>query len=195
MNARGVAFGNMLVLNTPETHQEDGLTIQLALRLAAEQAATADEMAERLEAQKHVIPMNVMVADSRHALALELDLGAIRIRQGDHGVLVSTNHFMKPPVVRPEDSGVRYDTLLAAGIASDGAMNVEQMKKALWAARGKLNVQAVVFEPSRLRMHVSINHVPAAGGPYLVLDLHDLFSPQELGLAPSAQPEVEEPVE
>jgi len=41
MNARGVAFGNMLVLNTPETRQEDGLTIQLALRLAAERAATA----------------------------------------------------------------------------------------------------------------------------------------------------------
>jgi hypothetical protein len=195
MNARGVAFGNMLVLNTPETRQEDGLTIQLALRLAAEHAATADEMAEGLQRQKHVIPMNVMVADPYHALALELDLGAIRIRQGDRGVLVSTNHFMKPPIIRPEDSGVRYDTLMAAGIASEGAMSVEQMKQALWAARGKLNVQAVVFEPSRLRMHVSINHAPAAGGPYLVLDLHDLFTPRELGLAPTTQPSAEGPVE
>ena len=188
MNSRGVSFGNMLVLNTPEIREDAGLTIQLALRLAAEQAATADAMAECLAGQKHIIPMNVMVADARHALALEIEPGAFRIRQGDHGVLVSTNHFLKPPVVRPEDSGVRYDTLLTAGFASHGTMSVEQMKQALWASRGKLNVQAVVFEPSRLRMHVSINHDPAAGGPYLMLDLHDLFSPRELGLAPSTRP-------
>lgn len=185
MNARGVAFGNMLVLDAPENWQGEGLAIQLALRLAADRAATADEMAERLGGQKHVIPMNVMIADSHHALAMELDPNGCRIRQGDRGVLVSTNHFMKQSFACPEDSCVRYDKLLAAGRASGGAMTVEQMKQALWAARGKDNVQAVVFEPSRLRMHVSINHFPASGGPYIVLDLHDLFSPRELGLVPA----------
>jgi hypothetical protein len=188
MNARGVAFGNMLVPTTANLRHEDGLTIQLALRLSAERSATADEMARALEGLKHVIPMNVMVADRRHALAMELDGNHTIIRGGEHGVLVSTNHFLHLPIACVSDSCDRYAILQAAAREAGRPMTVEQMKKALWAAKGQENVQAVIFEPSRLRMHVSINHDPAAGGPYVVLDLHDLLTPKELGSVPTTQP-------
>jgi hypothetical protein len=56
-------------------------------------------------------------------------------------------------------------------------MNVRRMKRALHAARiATMNLQAVVLEPAAMRMHVSINHVPASAGPYVALDLRALFA-------------------
>jgi len=50
------------------------------------------------------------------------------------------------------------------------------MKKALHAAMiPTMNIQAVVFEPGKMRMHVSINRVPAGAGPYRVFDLRKLL--------------------
>jgi hypothetical protein len=186
MNARGVAFGNMLVPTSAKHRREDGLSIQIALRLAAEEASSAQEMAQALERQKHVIPMNVMVADARHALALELDGGQTAIRRGDRGMLVCTNHFLQLPIASAANSRDRYATLESAARASGVPLTVEQTKRALLAARGKDNIQAVVFEPRAMRMHVSINHSPAAGGPYVALDLRELFATEELAPAHAA---------
>ena len=44
------------------------------------------------------------------------------------------------------------------------------------ARRPDSNLQATIFEPAKMRMHVSINRVPATAGPYVVLDLATLFA-------------------
>jgi len=76
MNDRGVAYGNMMVSNAAgPARRTGGLTIQLALRQAAMRAGSAAEMGELLRHIKHVVPMNVMVADRNEALVLELAPG------------------------------------------------------------------------------------------------------------------------
>lgn len=181
INARGVAFGNMLVFNAagPQKHKA-GLPIQIALRLAAQRSHTAEQMADLLRGNKHVIPMNVMVADRTQALVLELGVGRTEVRRGDRGVLAATNYFLKPLL---RDSAVRCgrrQSLLAAARRCRGRMNAEEMTAALHDARiDKLNLQAVVFEPGAMRMHVSINRIPASAGPYVTFDLRELFKPAE----------------
>jgi predicted choloylglycine hydrolase len=178
MNARGVAYGNMMVSNASGPgRQNGGLTIQLALRQAAMRSGSAAEMGELLRAMKHVVPMNVMVADPNEALVLELAPGGRAVRRGDDGVLVATNHFLSPELRRREVADARFDSLLAAGRQHRDDMTVEQMKKALWdARRPESNLQATIFEPARMRMHVSINRMPATAGPYVALDLTKLFA-------------------
>jgi predicted choloylglycine hydrolase len=178
MNQHGVAYGNMMVSNAAgPARQNGGLTIQLALRKAAMQAGSAAEMGELLRQMKHVVPMNVMVADPNEALVLELAPGGRAVRQGEDGVLVAANHFLSSELRRRVVFDTRFDSLLAAGRKHRDHMTVQQMKKALWdTRRPNSNLQATIFEPAKMRMYVSINRVPATAGPYVTLDLAKLFA-------------------
>jgi hypothetical protein len=196
MNEHGVAYGNMMVSNAAgPARQNGGLTIQLALRKAAMQSGSAAEMCALLRHMKHVVPMSVMVADPKEALVVELGPGGTAVRRGDDGVLVAANHFLSLELRRREVSDARFDSLLAAGRKHRDHMTVEQMKKALWdARRPDTNLQATIFEPAKMRMHVSINRVPATAGPYVTLDLVRLFAepPSECvdqPPAPATQPQ------
>lgn len=187
VNDRGVAFGNMLVFNAAGAQQQDdGLTIQLALRLAAQRSATAQEMADLLASQPHAIPMNVMVADRTEALVTELGLGDVNVRRGRRGVLAASNYFLMPRLRTRDRKCRRYDSLLAAAGKHRGRMTVRRMKAALYKARIPcMNLQAVIFEPAAMRMHVSINRSPAARGPYVQFDLKKLFAQPPLRRRPT----------
>ncbi len=177
INAEGVAFGNMLVFNAAGPAQQDGgLPVQIAMRLAAGRSRSADEMAEALRGMRHVIPMNVMVADARGALLLELGLATTRTRRGTQGVLAASNYFVAHPMRSYDVRCERRQALLAAAKHA-GRMTAEDMAAALDAAciRG-LNLQAVVFEPEAMRMHVSVNRQPASPGPYATFDLRELLA-------------------
>ncbi|MHC4982195.1 MAG: C45 family autoproteolytic acyltransferase/hydrolase [Planctomycetota bacterium] len=177
INSDGVAFGNMLVFNaTGPRCQDGGLPVQLAMRLAAEKADDAQSMARELGNMKHVIPMNVMVADLRRAMLLELGLSDTVIRHGKNGVLAASNDFLEHPLRAGGVYCRRYNALVSAAAKHGGGMGVEEVKKALHAARiATMNIQAVIFEPAAMRMHVSINRCPASAGPYTQFDLRQLL--------------------
>lgn len=177
INDSGVAFGNMLVFNASGPQKQDGgLTIQLALREAALHADSAREMAMMLAGTKHAIPMNVMVADRTEAIVLELGLENLAVRRGN-GVLVATNHFREPGMAAYDRPCERYETLMEHGKKHAPSMTLDEMKQAVDAAKiGPMNLQAVIFEPAKMKMHVSINKAPAAAGPYVELDSKELFA-------------------
>lgn len=179
INAEGVAFGNLLVFNAREDRiVPDGTSIQLAMRRAAHRAKTARQMAPLLRAERHLIPMNVMLADAKEAIALELGLSGTEARRADAaGVLAASNSFRTPDLRAKDVSCKRYAALMTAVSEADGAFDVERMKKALYAARIKsLNLQAIVFEPAAMRMHVSLNQTPASEGPYTTFDVRKFFA-------------------
>jgi len=185
INAEGVAFGNMLVLNAKDrTPRWDAPPIQILLRLAAEQCHSTQEMADWLLSQRHAMPMNVMVADADRALVLELDHEDAQARGGSNGVLAVSNYFLSPRL----RSGIRTCERRAALLDTaeeTRPMAVEDVKTALhrarlessfrWAGFRPLNIQAAVFEPAAMRMHISANRVPACAGPYTAFDLETLL--------------------
>ena len=180
INADGVAYGNMLIFNASDSDDqwdETGLPVQLAMPLAAADSATAAEMAQRLDAMTHEIPMNVMVADPSGALVLELAPSGNVIRNGAGGMLAASNYFITHPNRAGDVNCPRYRALHGAAEDNYGRVTVETMRDALLAASYvNLNLQAVVFEPAKMRMHVSINQVPAARGPYQTFDIRALLA-------------------
>ena len=176
INGEGVAFGNMLIFNArDQSIAPDGLPIQIAMRLAAHRSRSARAMSAILRSQKRMAPMNVMAADGKEAALLELGLGASRVRLARRGVLAASNHFRTPELRAREVACERYATLIATAEKNYGAFDVELMKKTLHAARIRgLNLQAAVFEPAAMRMHVSVNRSPAAAGPYTAFDVKKL---------------------
>ena len=177
INAEGVAFGNMLVFNGGGAgYRADGLPVQLAMRMAAQRARTVEDASRELLATAHAIPMNVMVADARKALLLELGVDVHHVRRGRDGVLAAANDWLAHPAMVPPRPCGRYQALLTAAERGRGHMTAADVGKALHAARiPNMNLQAIVFEPAAMKMHVSINRVPASAGPYVTLDLKGLF--------------------
>jgi hypothetical protein len=178
INAEGVAFGNLLAFNAEEpTFREGGLPIQLAMRLAAGHSRDAEDMAARLTRMPHVIPMNVMVADAAHALVVELGVREAHVRRGEGGVLAVSNDFLVHPGRHERRRCPRLRALRSTAEKHRGRMGVRGMTEALYAARlVGMNLQAAVFEPEAMRMHVSVNRTPAAAGPYRTFDVRKLLA-------------------
>ena len=176
INGEGVAFGNMLVFNARNDDiAHGGLPIQIAMRLAAHRTRSAQAMSAALRSQKHMAPMNVMVADGQRAIVLELGLDASAVRLARRGMLAVSNYFRTPELRTRNIACERYATLIAAADSNYGSFDVELMKTTLHAARiDSLNLQAAVFEPAAMRMHVSANRSPASAGPYTTFDVRKL---------------------
>jgi len=177
INEDGVAFGNMLVFNSSEPEfNEDGVTIQLLLRQAAHKSSNVGEFGRYLIDQKHLISMNVMVADTKNAKILEL--GTVRSKEknpvGDF--LAVSNYFIDPDMGSGGFKCPRYDSLMRSVEENSGKYNEKIMENALRDAIIEgLNLQAVVFQPSKMVMHISVNKIPAAEGPYREFNLKELF--------------------
>ena len=183
INDQGVAFGNMVVLNAGGIRfRPAGLPIQIALRLAAEQTANTEELAGFLALRHHAAPMNVMAADRSSALVVELGLAGSAVQYLEDAPLIATNYFRTPELAGNHqraaraDACQRYQRLAVGRYAIEDVMSVTDLKQALHRTRVKmLNLQAVVFEPAAMRMHVSINRLPASAGPYIVLNARRLM--------------------
>ena len=178
MNEKGVSYGNMLVHNGFEDDViTDGLPIQLLMQTAGERFSTAREMNDWLVEQQHMIPINVMCADKDEAIVAELGQHNYAIREGSEGVLASTNYFFSSGMFKePELDDARFANLMLTAKKYYGEFNLEHLKEAMHAARQpRENLQCVLFEPAAMKMHVSMNRVPASAGPFTTFDINVLL--------------------
>ena len=189
VNARGVAFGNLITLNAKSRHMnKQGLAIQLHLRRTAHHANSADEFARRLVALKHLLPMNVMVADEGHAVVTELGVDAAEVRTSESGILAASNYFLCPALASQPCDCERYRSLIESANDNRGRYGVDTMKQALFAARIKgWNLQSVIVEPSKKLLHVAMNREPASAGPYTTFAIDRLLADHGNPLAPSGR--------
>jgi predicted choloylglycine hydrolase len=181
MNSEGVVFGNMLVYNARERKvNKDGISIQLLLRDAAQETNTARKFADYLVDHKHVIPMNVMVADKTSAFMTELDINESKIRSSDKTSLAASNYFRDSALQVRKVDCPRYSSLVGSVKQNYGKYDVATMENALYRARiNNLNLQAVVFEPEKMLMHVAMNSRKAAAGPYITFDVRKLLNDEK----------------
>lgn len=177
INEKGVCFGNMLVDNSKtDSTQMNGLPIHIWMQIASEKNATANEMIRFMVAQKHMIPMNVICADTSEAIIAELGLHTFSLRTGDKGVLASSNYFYSPQLYNKPEIDKRFACLMLNARDFYGEFTVDRLQKAMYDARvPNKNLQCVIFDPSRMYMHVSMNKVPASKGPFTAIDINALI--------------------
>lgn len=178
INEKGVSYGNMLVYNGFEDEETSGgLPVQLLMQSAAETNNSAREMIEYLTAQKHVVPVSVMCADSNEAILAELGKTNFAVREGSNGVLAASNYFYSSGMFEKPETDNRFSALMLKARDHHGKFNLKHLKDAMHAAR-KPNetLQCVLFEPAKMQMHVSINKVPATKGPFITFDIPELLS-------------------
>ncbi|MBM4030938.1 MAG: hypothetical protein FJ291_04035 [Planctomycetes bacterium] len=183
INSEGVAFGNLLSLNAKNRDtNENGLPVQLHLRRVAHRACNADELARGLLALEHAAPMNVVVADEKRALVVELAGNGGETRTSEKGILAVSNHFLSQALASYPSRCARYDSLMRSAEGNFGGHDVEKMKEALFAAKIEgWNLHSVIFEPAKKCLHVSMNRQPASAGPYATFGVDALIADAKEG--------------
>lgn len=178
MNEKGVCYGNMLVYNgISDEVNISGLPIQMLMQTGGEKAETAREMIDYLMQQQHMVPGNVMCADCNEAIIAELSQTRNVIREGSKGVLAASNFFYSSGMFSHTETDRRFSDLMLMAKENYGNFNLNILQKAMHKARKpNQNLQCVLFEPVRMKMHVSMNKVPASEGPFTELDITELLS-------------------
>jgi predicted choloylglycine hydrolase len=177
MNEMGVSYGNMLVYNgNDEGVHFEGMPIQLLMQLGGEKCSTATEMVGYLKDKSHMIPINVMCADRNEAFLAELSPSGSAVREGQKGVLAATNYFISSGMFTKHVNEQRFANLMMLSQKYHGQFDIGKLQEAMHSARQlNENLQCVLFEPAAMRMHVSMNKVPASAGPFTVFDVTQLL--------------------
>ena len=178
INEKGVAYGNMLVYNgNDEEIDLTGFPIQLLMQMGGEQFDNARAMTDFLKNKQHMIPNNVMCADADEAFLSELSPSGSAVREGQNGVLAATNYFISSGMFTKHVNEQRFANLMQYSQKHHGTFNLDKLQEAMYEARQlNENLQCVLFEPAVMKMHISMNKVPASEGPFTEFDLKLLFN-------------------
>ncbi len=177
INEKGVCFGNMLAYNGQEDKKhKEGLPIQILMQLSAEKNSSAREMANDLATGKHIIPISVMCADKNEAVMAELGQNSFAFREGYKGTLAGSNNFYASGMFKKVRSDKQFAALMLNSKNHYGSFTLNEMKKAMHdASIPNKTLQCVLFEPEKMRIHVSMNKVPASKGPFIEFDINTLL--------------------
>ncbi len=157
-----------------------GVPFAAALRRVLETCATVGEAEAFFRAHRRTTWVSLVVCDREGPAVLEVGPEAVVRRDPPAGVSVCTNHFVGPGLaspVPPDTFGtVRRHRLLERVVAAGGRLGVADLFATLHAANlGPFTIQTMVFEPARLRLHLSMGPGPASARPPAELSLADWF--------------------
>lgn len=117
----------------------------------------------------------LMEASGKAALA-EFTVKAFAVRRPVDGLLFGTNHHRSRELGRNPRCW-RMNILLRRVKAEDFTWNLAGIKSLLEeTAQGPINLSSMVFLPGKRALHLAMGKVPAAQGPYVLLDRKCLFS-------------------
>ncbi len=159
-----------------------GLPYALCYRRLLEECATVAEATTLLTKMHRATMTNLILADRKTVSVAEVTPEHVIIRGPVGGACVCTNHFctdeLRPLVpVNVSHSSERYKTLEGVARHRD-PVTLAEVKAGLHAARDEAEtLQAMIFEPASLRLHLAIGCCPASAAEMRVLDLAPLFRP------------------
>lgn len=146
------------------------------LRRILEECATVDEAEKLLKDATRTGMMAVTLCDKKEAVVFEVTSKNVVRRKAQSGVCLCTNHFCSPEL------GVREGCFRMERLrASDKVekLSVEKIGEFLHAANFRdLTMQTMIFEPSRLRLHLAFGQIPSSALPRQTLELGPLFRPR-----------------
>jgi hypothetical protein len=151
-----------------------GGPLALAFRSILEECASVDEAEKLLRRTKATTWMNLTVCDRQRAVVFEITPKTVAVRQAENDLLACTNHF-RTPELSVSQSCWRYRTLQRQWQRTQ-PFTWRDVASALHAVNlGQDTTQSMVFEPKSLRLRLASGTPPASSGPFVALELGELF--------------------
>jgi hypothetical protein len=179
LNADGLAGAVMEVPGGDPAFSPEAMPALMLYRRIAESAASVERGLEILERGPRCTSNNLMlVAASGEAALAEFTVNAFAVRRPTDGLLFGTNHHRAAALTDSPHFCPRMKYLLEAAAKDDAEWSVESLKTHLRrTAQGQLSIFSMVFLPERRAVYVATGTLPAADGPFVLLDRDRLFGP------------------
>jgi len=182
MNDAGLALGVLEIYAVKEGVEKfdaTGTPYALCYRRVLEECTTIEEAEKLLRSMKRTTTTCLAICDKASAAVFEITPKELVVRKPVDGICACTNHFCTKEL-RPEAKEIRFrsvDRLKTLDKARELAkIGVDDVHKSLHAVSNPTNtMQAMVFEPATLKLHVAIGSCPATAGELRVLELAPLF--------------------
>jgi hypothetical protein len=143
-------------------------------RRILEECSTIEEAEAFLRKSKGFGKSLLLVAsDRKRSVVFEITTRKIVVRDAKEGLLVCTNHFRTPELCVSEDCW-RYNQLALLS-RSEVPIEFADVRQAMQLVGGESTLQAIIFEPESLCMHVALGSIPVWDRPFVRLDFKALF--------------------
>ncbi len=170
------------------TFDAKGIPYAICLRQMLEECSSVSEAIAFLSKQPRTTCYNLSIADREQVGVLEVTTKHVVFRPAQAGICTATNHFLSRELALPQQNNI-YDTLERLskldGFRSHGKLGLKDVAQALHEANlAHHTLQTIVFEPSRLTMHVAFGQTPSSAMPLKAIDCKPLFQPQPQEVTP-----------
>lgn len=175
MNADGLCCAVMEVRGAGDTTK--GMPSVFLFRRVMEEAADVEKALAILKDCPKVAGNNLMLVDREGAAAVaEIGPGFCNVRRAEQGMLFSTNHH-RSGIEKPERCR-RYGAFEKFAASGHGAIDLEALERILLNVdQDLITVQAMIFEPTSLRLHLATGKLPATMGDYVTLECENFLQP------------------
>jgi hypothetical protein len=151
-----------------------GTPLSFTFRRIVEECANLDDAEKLLRGSKNTTWMNLAACDRQRAAVFEITPKTVAVRRAEDHLLACTNHF-RTPELGLSKSCWRYRTLRGNWDQAE-PFTWRDVTSALHAVNlGQLTTQSMLFEPKPLRLRLASGRPPASAGPFVPLDLEELF--------------------
>jgi isopenicillin-N N-acyltransferase like protein len=180
MNEDGLALGANTAKRTGDgapPFDPEGMPYFIAAREVMEGCRSVDEFDRWMHAHTRTAMGILLGCDPKRQAIFEITTKNISVRTPEDGLLYCTNHFRAAPM-KTESKCWRYPKLeksreLAKLSVADVARLLNDVNQ------GKRTIQTMIFEPSKLVLHLSIGRGPTSAKPLKILNLKPLFKSAE----------------
>ncbi len=151
-----------------------GAPMTLSFRRILEECRTVQEATALMKSVRRTTYLSISVCDPQTAAVLELTPSNVVVRRPEEQLLVCTNHFRSEPLRVSLQCG-RYNVLSAIDIQQ--AYDVPALWKQLHKGSVSATLQAMVFEPAQLRLHLAYGVPRATSRAPRLIELAELLAP------------------
>jgi hypothetical protein len=153
-----------------------GTPVLLAIRRVLEECATVGEAEKLLRSMRRTTYACLTLCDQGGGAVFEVTPKSLVVRKAEKDVCVCTNHFCARGLAVPSDCGRLPILEQCREMKSLGLGAVA--KKLHAVNQGPWTLQTMIFEPTRLRLHLAFGKGPATALPLKELELGPLFKPR-----------------
>lgn len=176
MNDAGLCLATLDVYRSKDgspAFDPSGVPMMFTFRRILEECGTVKEAEAFLRKTKATTWMNLAVCDRNSAVVFELTPMSVVVRKPADGVLPCTNHFRSPELCTSKTCR-RYSQLIKSREMKK--LGLKDIAKLLHAANQRSwTIQTMIFEPSAMKLHVSLKSPPTSGQPLTALDVKKLL--------------------
>jgi hypothetical protein len=182
MNEDGLALGANTVRQNGDgspPFDPEGMPYFVAAREVMEGLGSVEEFDAWMRGHSRTAMGLLLACDPKRQSIFEITTKNIGVRQPEDGLLYCTNHFLLEPMATKTKVNCRRYPILEKSRemkqldVSDVARLLNQVNQ------GKRTIQTMVFEPSKLVLHLSIGRGPTSEKPLKRLDLKPLLKGEE----------------